>query len=258
MIPKIIHYTWFSNDKMPSNTIECINTWKQFMPDYELRLWDMKALQEIDSEYLQEALEAKKWACAADLVRLYAVYHYGGIYMDTDVKVFKSFDPLLHHRVFIGKETSIHIDWERAQYLSAHCFGAEKGHPYIKNCLDYFKDIHFKISKIESFPVRMKYNMVFLPYIQSEMAKPYGYDNRPLEQYIQQCKEGIVIYPSRYFDPGKITTESYCKHLALGSWRGNEKGKRGKPAGRLEAFLVFGVLDRFLARHTKYRIFQIQ
>ena len=66
MIPKIIHYTWFSNDEMPANTIECINTWKQFMPDYELRLWDMKALQEIDSDFLQEALEAKKWAFAAD------------------------------------------------------------------------------------------------------------------------------------------------------------------------------------------------
>lgn len=257
MIPKIIHYTWFSNDEMPANTIECINTWKQFMPDYELRLWDMKALQEIDSDFLQEALEAKKWAFAADLVRLYAIYHYGGVYLDTDVKVFKSFDSLLHHRVFIGKETSIHIDWERAQYLSSHCFGAEKGHPYIKNCLDYYKDIHFKTSKIESFPMRMKYNMILLPYIQSEMAKPYGYDNRPLEQYIQQCNEGIVIYPSKYFDPGRIATESYCKHLALGSWRGNERGKR-KPLGRVEAFLVFRVLNGFLAKHTKYRIFQIQ
>jgi hypothetical protein len=103
----------------------------------------------------------------------------------------------------------------------------------------------------------MKYNMVILPYIQSEMAKPYGYDNRPLEQHIQQCKEGIVIYPSKYFDPGRIATESYCKHLALGSWRGNERGKR-KPLGRVEAFLVFSVLNRFLAKHTKYRIFQIQ
>ena len=103
MIPKIIHYTWFSGDPFPEKLQNCINSWKEHMPEYELRLWDMKAAGQIDSIYLKETLNEKVWACAADYVRLYAVYHEGGIYLDTDVMVYKSFNPLLDAVAFIGK-----------------------------------------------------------------------------------------------------------------------------------------------------------
>ena len=107
-IPKIIHYTWFSGDEYPENIKKCIESWHKILPDYELRLWDMKAIENIDSVFLKEAIQMKKWAYAADMVRFYAVYNYGGIYLDTDVEVFKSFDEFLNCNAFIGKENSIH------------------------------------------------------------------------------------------------------------------------------------------------------
>lgn len=220
MIPKIIHYTWFSGDPFPEEIQNCIASWHKHMPEYEFKLWDMEAVKGIDSVFLKEALQAKKWAYAADYVRLYAIYHEGGIYLDTDVLVYKSFNPLLSQRAFIGKESSIHFEGGfTAQYLSSHCFGAEKEHPFVKDCLDYFQDRHFVTSNNEKLPIPLRYNFVLLPYIQAEIARMYGYEWRPLLQDEQPCKEGLVVYPASYFDTQDIMPESYCKHLAVGGWR---------------------------------------
>lgn len=220
MIPKIIHYTWFSGDPFPAKIQNCINSWKKHLPDYTFKLWDMEAIKDINCDFLKEALAVKKWAYAADFVRLYAVYNEGGIYLDTDVKVFKSFDSLLEAKAFIGKENSIHFEGGfTAQYLSSHCFGAEQHHPFIKSCLDYFEGRHFVTSNKDELPQALKYNMVLLPYIQAEIARLYGYDWKPSTQSLQRCKTGLMVYPTCYFDPQKVTEDSYCKHLAAGSWR---------------------------------------
>ena len=220
MIPKIIHYTWFSGDPFPEKIQNCINSWEKHLSGYEFKLWDMDAIRGIDSVFLKEALTERKWAYAADFVRLYAVYHEGGIYLDTDVFVYKSFDELLSLSAFIGKEDSVHFEGGfTAQYLSSHCFGAEKGHPYIKDCLDYFQDRPFITSQNIKLPIPLRFNFVLLPYIQAEIARQYGYEWRPLLQEKQQCENGLVIYPTSYFDPQDVVPDSYCKHFAVGGWR---------------------------------------
>lgn len=220
MIPKIIHYTWFSGEKMPDNILKCMKSWNIQNPDYEIKLWDMSAIQKIDSVFLTEALSLRKWAYAADYVRLWVIYNEGGIYLDTDCMLFSSFDSFLNEKVFIGKENSIHfLDNIPAHYLSSHCFGAEKGHPYIKACLDYYENRHFITSDNQNLPIPLRLNYVLLPYIQAEIARLYGYDWRPLNQTIQHCKEGLTIYPAEYFDTVKKSTFAVCQHLALGSWR---------------------------------------
>lgn len=40
MIPKIIHYCWFGRGQMPDLAIRCIKSWQQYLPDYELKLWN--------------------------------------------------------------------------------------------------------------------------------------------------------------------------------------------------------------------------
>lgn len=220
MIPKIIHYTWFSGEQFPADIQRCLDSWKENLKDFEWKLWDMESIKDIDSVFLKEALAARKWAYAADYVRLYALVNYGGLYLDTDAFVFSDLTQFLQHRAFIGKETSIHFSGSHsAQYLSSHCMGAEKGHPFMKACLDYFQDRHFIVSGNENLPATLRYNMILLPYIQSEIAKQYGYDCRPLSQNIQNCKDGLVIYPSDYFDAANPNSDNRVKHLALGSWR---------------------------------------
>lgn len=248
MIPKIIHYTWFSGDPFPEKIQSCIDSWKKHLPDYTLKLWDMEAIKDIDSPFLKEALAERKWAYAADFVRLYAIYNEGGLYLDTDVRVYKSFDTFLDKQAFIGKENSIHFEGGfTAQYLSSHCFGAEKHHPFIKSCLDYYKDRHFVTSSNKELPQALRLNIVLLPYIQAEIARQYGYDWKPSNQELQECKSNLYIYPTDYFDPQKVSENSYCKHLAVGGWRID---KPTEPIYNLKYKITWRII-RFMAKILK-------
>ena len=92
MIPKKIHYCWFSGDKKPVSIERCIESWKRVMPDYEIKEWDGNSFDFDSVLFVKQAIEARKWAFASDYVRLYALHTEGGIYLDSDVEVFKRFD----------------------------------------------------------------------------------------------------------------------------------------------------------------------
>lgn len=246
MIPKIIHYTWFSGDPYPEKIQQCMKSWQKYAPDYEFRLWDMAAIKDIDSIFMREALSVRKWAYAADYVRLYALYHFGGVYLDTDVMLCRSLNDFLGDGAFIGKETFIHfLEHKGFQGLSSHCMGGEAGHPFFKDCLKYFDGRHFIQTPNEEVPIVLRYNMVLLPYIQAEIAREYGYDWRPLTQEIQRFENGLVIYPSEYFepDPNPLTPRSVCRHLTFGSWRENKN--IGKPR-EYNYTIVYKIRWRFL------------
>ena len=219
MIPKIIHYTWFSGEPFPKKIQQCIDSWHQYMSDYEYILWDAERIKEIDSIWLDECLAKRKWAYAADLVRMYAVFRYGGIYLDTDCMVYKPFDSLLAEKCFIGKANSIHISGGRMEsYLSSHCFGAEVGNEFISRCYHFYESRHFVLSEDETLPMNLKWNIILSPFVQSELAKQFGYNPFPSYKAIQNLS-CLTIYPKFFFDTIKVSSESYCKHLALGSWR---------------------------------------
>ena len=102
MIPKIIHYCWFGGNEKNPEILECIASWKKYLPDYEIKEWSEKDLEKVDNAYVKEAYQTKKWAFVSDYFRLYALYHEGGIYFDTDVEVKKSFNEFLNLSFFIG------------------------------------------------------------------------------------------------------------------------------------------------------------
>jgi len=225
MIPKIIHYVWLGTNPIPDEMQKCIDSWKKFMPEYEIRCWGDDAIDDIDFIFIREALAEKKYAFASDVVRLYALYKYGGIYMDTDVLVYKSFDSLLHHKSFIGRENSMHqIGKTMEVYLTTCCFGAEAENPFIKRCLNYYRNRHFITSEDRTLPAELRLDVRLNSYLFCVFAKEIGFNASVLADEIQTCNDGILtVYPQRYFDSVDITPETYTKHLALGTWR---EGKR--------------------------------
>ena len=105
MIPKIIHYCWFGNNSKSEKINFCMETWKKILPDYTIKEWSDKDLDLFeDNPYVMEAFKAKKWAFVSDVFRLYALYSEGGVYLDTDVEIRKSFDEFLDLDFFIGAE----------------------------------------------------------------------------------------------------------------------------------------------------------
>ena len=103
MIPKIIHYCWFGQKDKPEDVLNAISSWKKFCPDYQLKEWNESNFDIHFSPYVEEAYKNKKWAFVSDVARLYALSMEGGIYMDTDMQVLKSFDALTDTEFLIGK-----------------------------------------------------------------------------------------------------------------------------------------------------------
>ena len=87
MIPKQIHLCWLSGDPYPAKIEKCLASWKKHLPDYEVVLWDTERFDLESVPWVKQAFEAKKYAFAADYIRFYALYNYGGIYLDSDVEV---------------------------------------------------------------------------------------------------------------------------------------------------------------------------
>ena len=123
MIPKIIHYCWLSNDPIPDDLKTCMNSWKKYLPDYEFMLWNFERFPKEKSKWVSDAFDNKKYAFAADYIRIYALYHYGGFYLDMDVEVVKPFDPYLGLATMIGYENS------KAKGLEVAAFGVERYSP---------------------------------------------------------------------------------------------------------------------------------
>jgi len=101
-IPKIIHYVWVGGNKLTPLALKCIASWKKYLPDYELKLWN-ETNSPMQHHYVQEMYKQKKWAFVSDYIRFWALEKEGGIYLDTDTEVLKSFDSLLGHDAFFGK-----------------------------------------------------------------------------------------------------------------------------------------------------------
>jgi mannosyltransferase OCH1-like enzyme len=101
-IPKIIHYVWVGGKPLTPLAERCIASWRQYMPDYELKLWN-EANGPMHHPYVQAMYAQKKWAFVSDFIRFWALEQEGGIYLDCDTEVLKSFDDLLSHGAFFGQ-----------------------------------------------------------------------------------------------------------------------------------------------------------
>ena len=210
-ISKIIHYCWVGGNPKPQSVLYCIESWKRCCPDYEIREWNETNYDFTKNEYMRQAYEAKKWGFVPDYARLDIVYEHGGIYLDTDVEMVRSFDELLNNKGFFGFE-----DTGEGSYFVA-CglgFGAAKHNELIKELRDYYDSVQFRNSdgSLNLTPAPRHNTPIFA-------AKGVKTDNS------LQNLEGNVFYPAEFFCPkvfktGKtrITKNTYSIHHFSASW----------------------------------------
>lgn len=213
MIPKKIHYCWLSDDEMPEKLKMCVESWKKYLPDYEIVKWDLKRFPLDKSIWVKQAFESKKYAFAADYIRLYALSTEGGIYLDSDVEVLKSYDDLLDLPYFICKENS-------PEGVEAATIGAEMGCEWIKKCFDQYEGRTF-INEDGSM------NTKVLPVVLERIIRE-SYElvqvNTPSE--VVRSDKKIFMLPFDYFSPKNYTTKklkptnnTYSIHHFAGSWQ---------------------------------------
>ncbi|MDR1583427.1 MAG: hypothetical protein LBS55_09270 [Prevotellaceae bacterium] len=218
VIPKKIHWCWLSGDPLPPRIQRCVDSWRKNMPDYEIVLWDMKRFDIHSVPFVEQACAAKKWAFAADYIRWYALYTEGGIYLDSDVKVYRRLDKFLQHQAFSAvcyfHQATPEGTREEKYSLEAECIGSEKGHPLMKRCLDTYKNKNFRMTN-------GVVDMGVAPVVLSNACMLYGWNNSKHVDKPLYLKEGIVVYPEKYFTfiAGEFSLRhTHTLHLAMNSW----------------------------------------
>lgn len=206
MIPKIIHCCWFGGTRLPKAVQKYLRIWRKRLPNYEIKIWTEQEFDITQSNaYVKQAYECKKFAFVSDYVRLYALYKYGGIYLDTDVEVLKSFDSFLHHSAFMCFE-----DYDK---LSTAIIATEPNADWVWNLLQGYEERVFLVDGRMDLTTNVEYI--------TGMFKQYGLKLNGEKQSVQD----VVIYPSEYFSPkswgtGKytITDNTVTVHHFAGTW----------------------------------------
>jgi len=209
MIPKIIHYCWFGGKEKPESVKRMIDSWKKSCPDFEIKEWN-ESNYDIDKHpFMRLAKERGKWSFVSDYARLDILYENGGIYLDTDVELLKSLEPLCSYKGFIGFERDDLVN-------DGQGFGGERGLPVLKEMLAVYDEKSFEYGFVES------------PILRTEVLSRHGLVKDGKEQTVADMR----ILPKDYLCPRnyytgriEITDNTYGIHYYDGTWK-NKKEKR--------------------------------
>lgn len=192
---------------MPELANKCINSWKIFLPEYEIIEWNEDNFDLDEFQYTREAYDNRKFAFVSDVVRLYALYHEGGIYMDTDVEVLKPLDRFLDNPAFSG--------FEDEKLVPTGIMASEKGNKWVKDNLDYYVGKHF-VKEDGNLDLTTNVEII-MHYMQTLGLKQ--------NNTYQEFPGLITIYPKDYFCPKSksddkiyLTSNTYTIHHFAASW----------------------------------------
>lgn len=257
MIPKIIHYCWFSGDDLPEQAQKCIKSWQKWLPDYEIKKWTLNDFDVNTVRLTKESLGSRKWAFLTDYVRHYALFNYGGVYLDSDVMLYGDlnkildadyvsaceYHPTYDQKIRNKKERRINDSGKRiGDSLEVLSIGVQAAvlasvprHPLSKRILDFYQDLDLESILKNNYlaPTVIAYNMEqcgFL-YIDKE----------------QNLKEGIHLYPtqiiSHYTQKNK---KSIAVHWCAGSWV--EKSFSEQIRRKMNNYTLYRWLKEFFKR----------
>ena len=207
VIPKLIHGIWFSSDPMPKLYQSCLESWRKFSPDYEIKIWDLETYKPDHCLFFEQAVAHKNWSFASDYARADILYRYGGVYMDLDVMMLRPIDDLLYNDAYMGFESLDRIECGSGM-------GAKPNHPILKEiCESYEKRPYLRTDGIwdnSTCPVRY-----------TKVIEKHGLKKNGGFQFV----EDITVYPfemltGKSFDTGIVynTELSYTLHNHNGSW----------------------------------------
>ena len=234
MIPRKIHYCWFGTNKLPESTKKYIQTWKKYLPDFEIILWNEENFDINLYSYARDAYVDGKFAFVADVCRAHVLYHEGGIYLDTDVEVLKSLEPLLEHTAFAGFEVSTLdiVDGTKEVNLQMGVIGSEKNSLWVGKILSHFEYLKY-----------YKDNAVTINSIVDSIVIEQGFE---LKDEFQCIEDYLCLYPSACFiakdyQTGIINTSSatFCIHHYDATWL----GFRIRAKTKLKHLLISTLID---------------
>lgn len=188
MIPKVIHYCWFGRNPLPKSALKCIDSWRKFFPDYEIKEWNEDNFDVNIIKYTQDAYNAKKYAFVSDYARIWILYNYGGVYFDTDVEVISPMIDIIEKGPFMGFEINNSTE-NKIAVNPGLGIGSPSRLELYKDILDVYSNLNFWNGS--------KINLYAIVRITTDILTINGLKNVDGAQTVN----GITIYPSDFFNP---------------------------------------------------------
>ena len=208
-IPKIIHQIWLGKDMPNAEKQRCENIKNNISPDWEYKLWrdsDVDNLGNFHNKHLYDT--ATNLGQKSDILRLFLLLEYGGIYCDTDFVFLGSFDELLDLDFFCG------VAYDSEPNILNSIIGSSLGNNIIKKLQMFDK------------PLASKDAMDVI-----DTTGPYFLTRRIFECFKEE--HNMVVLPNSFFYPypnftinktlgddwrNYIKPETICCHLWACSW----------------------------------------
>lgn len=248
MIPKKIHYCWFGKNELPESAIKCIESWKKYFPDYEIIRWDETNYDINKNEYIRGAYKTKKYAFVSDYARFDVLYHYGGVYFDTDVEVVSPFEDILNVGSYMGCE----IDGDGSENNSILVnpglgMAAPAGEELYKEILNYYDEQKF-------YDDNGNINTTTVVTRTTQILLGRGLKNISGIQNVGK----ITVYPKEYFNPRNNNTgvlqktdNTHSIHWYAQSWVSSSerlKSKITRPLHRIFGEDCFSKVKKILKK----------
>ena len=189
---------------------KCISTWHKHLSDYEFRLWNEESCaayaaanglaNPMDHPFVKSAYAARKYAFVADYVRFWALYHCGGVYLDTDMYVVRNMDDLLENELFLGWET------KEKDYINVALLGASTNNECAELILKVYDTLMFDADHLDKFIVPRIITPIILQHLDVMI---YEYDYFYAFPFSKRMEKDFMKYK---------TSNSYAIHLWDISW----------------------------------------
>lgn len=212
-IPRTIHYCWFGGNPLGEQELRCMESWRKYLPGYEIVCWDESNFDIRCCDYVSEAYDAKKWAFVSDYARFKILYERGGLYFDTDVELVQPIDDILANGPFMGFE----VDSDGIEVGSVNAglgLSVGPGLDLYRSILDSYENDHF-VKDDKSFDQTTVVIRVTRILEQNGLKPLLGI----------QDVAGVTIYPAEYFNPKdmytgeiRITSNTRSIHHFSMSW----------------------------------------
>jgi hypothetical protein len=215
-IPKIIHYCWFGGNPLPELAKKCIASWKKFLPDYEIKEWNEQNFNVYQCPYSAEAYRLKKYAHVSDYARFWILFHYGGVYFDTDVEVIRPLDDILAKGCFMGFECQMGTPFDNpnGNMAAGLGMGVYKGHSFFGQMVNYYEHNHY-----------IRWNGKNTGNVTLKATNLLNYKCKQVLDGGIVSVNDLLIYPIDYFCPLnyytgelKITDNTRTIHHYMASW----------------------------------------
>lgn len=232
-IPKKIHYCWFGGNPLTESAQKCIDSWKKYCPEYEIICWNEDNYDVNKHPYMREAYMHKAWAFVSDYARLDILYENGGIYMDTDVEVRRSLDPLLCNQAYCG--FSSHLP----RINTGVGFGSVKGFPLLREMMEAYRFERYETDNGVNKTLCQLYNTKAL--VHHGLVQNGQY----------QVVKGMACYPKDYLDPmssrfyiAPRDEKAFSVHLSSNTWsKADMRFKKIKQDSKNEISKILEMID---------------